>query len=60
MWSLKTEIRNIFSEYNKKPERHRFWIRSWILRRNEIGVSGTNFEAGDKDIGYNLTFAQSL
>ncbi|CAH1967913.1 unnamed protein product [Acanthoscelides obtectus] len=38
---LNEEIRDILSKFDRKSRKRRFWVRTWILRRNKLGVSGT-------------------
>ncbi|CAH2012916.1 unnamed protein product [Acanthoscelides obtectus] len=41
---LNQEIRDILSKFDRKSRKRRFWVRTWILRRHKLGVSGTLFK----------------
>lgn len=36
---LKQELQNVLFNMRKKRKTRRFWVRQWILRRNQLGAS---------------------
>ncbi|CAH1974418.1 unnamed protein product [Acanthoscelides obtectus] len=38
---LNEEMRDILSNFDRKCRKRQFWVRTWIFRRNKLGVSGT-------------------